>query len=101
LRTKEGEEPPLVWVANDEKLFGAGLADERLGVYACPTDLAAYRLQEWECQHAIPFVRFLVLEVDEVEDVDGYGQVGAVETFDSVQVELVERSHRLLLVREA
>ena len=42
---RQCEETSLVWIANDQELFGPGLPEERVGVYARPTDLAAYGFQ--------------------------------------------------------
>jgi len=86
--------------ANDEGLLSSRFPKERLGVKAHPADLRAHRLHERERQHAIPFVCFLILEVDEVEHVDGCRQVGAVETLDGVEIEFVEHAHHAVLVCE-
>jgi hypothetical protein len=83
----------------DEDLFGPGLPEERVGVYARPTDHAVYCLQERERQHAIPFVCVLILEMNEIEHVDRDRQVGAVKAFHGVDVELVQHAHQAVVVR--
>lgn len=98
---RKGEEAPLIGIADDEKLFGTRLAEERRDVRTHPADLGSHRLEKWKREQAVPLVRILVLEVDEVEHVYGRGQVGAVQSLDGVAIELVPHAHSAVLAREA
>ena len=90
---RQGEETPLVRIANDEKLLGPWLAKERFHMRAHPADLGSHRLQQRHGEDAVPLVGFLVLEVDEVEHIDWQRQVSLVELSYRAQVELVEQAH--------
>ena len=98
---RQGEEAPLIGIADDEKLFGSRLTDERPDVRAHPADLRSDQLQERQRHDAVPLVRFLVLEMDEVEDVHGHRQIGPVQPLDGIEVVVIEHAHRAGLVRGA
>ena len=97
---REREETTLIWVAHHQQLFGAWLPHKRLYVCAHPADLRAHQLEQWSREHAVPLVGFLVLEVNQIEDIHRDRKVGAVELFHGVEVELIQHAHRGVLLYE-